>query len=447
MDALANLKQSLEVMLTEPTPEAEGHLIQQLEETLHILKNKRGGNTPNLLDSAMQAINETWRTGRPPQKLPIDLGGHTEFQKIITDLVSLQQFTTAVSKGDLNVTIKIKGMIAGSLKSLQANLRHLTWQVQQISKGDFKQKVDFMGEFSEAFNSMTSALAQAQADLLQREAELSAANAELRNEIAERERAQAAELATMQREMNLARNIQMSLLPPSVSAIEGVDIASICIPAREVGGDLYGYYELSPTVLNPHGGYAFALGDVSGKGIPAALYMAVCVTLLAAKIPLAVDASQLLNEMNHILYPYMSPNRMNTALCYLRLEPRAAGSYQAYLANAGLIAPLLRRGSQCDFLEIGGLPLGAINFNLPYIAIELSLQKDDVLVLCSDGIAEAMNGAREMYGLDRLRERVAECPGTTAQSMQDWVLEGVHAFIGNVEPHDDLTLMSLVIRN
>ncbi len=213
-----------------------------------------------------------------------------------------------------------------------------------------------------------------------------------------------------------------------------------------MGGDLYGYYELPPTKSNPNSSYVFVLGDVSGKGIPAALYMAVCVTLLAAKIPSVPDITQLLNEMNRILYSYMSPTRMNTALCYVRLEPYSTG-YKAHLANAGLIAPLWRRGNQCDFLEVGGLPLGATQINFPYMAMELLLQKDDVLLLCSDGIVEAMNSSQEMYGFERLRECLAKSPRTNAQAIQDWILADVQAFIKDEEPHDDLTLMILLIRN
>jgi PAS domain-containing protein len=96
----------------------------------------------------------------------------------------------------------------------------------------------------------------------------------LLHDITARKKAEQAEQAALQREMHLARNIQMSLLPQTMLAIPGIDITGVFIPAREVGGDWYACYALPPNEQNPRGGYAITVGDVSGKGIPAALYMA-----------------------------------------------------------------------------------------------------------------------------------------------------------------------------
>jgi len=144
------------------------------------------------LESILGAIRGTLWTGRLPESLPDSLSDHPLFNEILADLVDLHQFALAIAKGDLTRPLRRKGAVAGSLKSLQANLRHLTWQTQQIAQGDFSQQVEFMGEFSEAFNSMVTALAQARAELQQREAELSRSNKALHLEIAERERAEEA---------------------------------------------------------------------------------------------------------------------------------------------------------------------------------------------------------------------------------------------------------------
>jgi len=273
--------------------------------------------------------------------------------------------------------------------------------------------------------------------------------AAVQRELIERKRAQAAEQEALRREIDVARNIQMSLLPQALPNIPGTHIVGLCVPAREVGGDLYGYYELQKTDLNPQGGYAIAIGDVTGKGIPAALYMAVSTTILAARAPFVPDVAQLLGEINTILYPYMSPNQMNTALCYVRLEPEPGNHYTAHIGNAGLIAPILKRGTQCEYLDVSGLPLGIKPAQSPYRVLKLPLQPGDVLVLSSDGVVEAKNTVGEMYSFERLLARVssAACDNTLygcAHKIHQWILADVLTFIGDVELHDDLTFIVMV---
>jgi sigma-B regulation protein RsbU (phosphoserine phosphatase) len=139
---------------------------------------------------------------------------------------------------------------------------------------------------------------------------------------------------------------------------------------------------------------------------------------------------------------------MNIALLYAhfqRQEGDTAGSaWTVQLVNAGLIAPLLRRADQCEYVDVNGLPLGVIP-NARYTQVEFPLQPGDWLVLCSDGIVEAMSPKREMYGFDRLQERVLSCPASHAYDLIDWILTDVKTFIANTEPHDDMTLV--VIRS
>lgn len=261
----------------------------------------------------------------------------------------------------------------------------------------------------------------------------------LLHDITERKRAEAAIQAALQKEMTLARNIQTSLLPPAAPNIPGLDIAALSLPAREVGGDLYTFYQL------PDGGYGLAIGDVTGKGIPAALYMAVSTTMLEAKGPFIPNVAQLLSEMNTALLPHMQPNRMNIALCCVRLE-QSNGSYTAHIANAGMVAPILRRGQQCEYLDVGGMPVGMTRAGLPYRVLTLPLQAGDILVLSSDGIIEAMNVANELYGFERLLARVCTAPQASAQEIQDWVLADVRVFAGEAEQHDDMTLIVLSVQ-
>ncbi|MCX6690308.1 MAG: PAS domain S-box protein, partial [Methanoregula sp.] len=118
--------------------------------------------------------------------LPKDPVTRKRLDEIVVAIGAVQNFTLCLSKGDLDSRLDVKGISAGCLKSLQSNLKHLTWQAQQIADGDFSQRVDFMGEFSEAFNYMVRALDAARAEMKQRELELSSLNARLLTEVAVR---------------------------------------------------------------------------------------------------------------------------------------------------------------------------------------------------------------------------------------------------------------------
>jgi diguanylate cyclase (GGDEF)-like protein len=124
-----------------------------------------------LLGAGLDAVVETLSTGRRPG-LPPELSGNVELERLLDGLVSLHGFVLAVSNGDLEARLVMRGSVAGALKNLQASLRHLTWQTQRVAKGDFSQRIEFMGEFSEAFNSMVTALAQARTELAERNEQL-----------------------------------------------------------------------------------------------------------------------------------------------------------------------------------------------------------------------------------------------------------------------------------
>lgn len=130
-------------------------------------------------DIIIQAVSETLHKGLTPHNIPDILANHKGLNALLSEITVLQQFTRGIAGGDLDQTISLKGLMAGALKSLQASLRHLTWQTQRIASGDFSHNVDFMGEFSEAFNGMVKALIDAQSQIEQRELALCLANEEL----------------------------------------------------------------------------------------------------------------------------------------------------------------------------------------------------------------------------------------------------------------------------
>ncbi|NJL59549.1 MAG: HAMP domain-containing protein [Desulfobacteraceae bacterium] len=135
----------------------------------------------DILDIAIHAISETLLKGRPPRNLPDILKNHSELNALFCEIEELQKVTREIAGGNLEQPILLRGMMASALKSLQASLRHLTWQTQRIAEGDFGHRVEFMGEFSKAFNSMVTALADAKLRIETREADLRIAYEQLQN--------------------------------------------------------------------------------------------------------------------------------------------------------------------------------------------------------------------------------------------------------------------------
>lgn len=167
-ETLVRLKQQLNVAIEAETPEAYAALATSLDEALTDLRGIEPiGPVPGgELDRALQVIEEAWLRGvAAPSPLPGNSDQQIRLSRLLSDMLTLQRLALSMSKGDLSQSAKIPGLMAGSLKALQAGLRHLTWQTRMIADGDLTQRVDFMGEFSESFNSMVARLAEARDQL------------------------------------------------------------------------------------------------------------------------------------------------------------------------------------------------------------------------------------------------------------------------------------------
>lgn len=276
----------------------------------------------------------------------------------------------------------------------------------------------------------------------ERTAELSQVNAHLRT-LTDR----------LQQELTTAHEIQRSLLPPPRPNWPGLDVVCYSTSAREVGGDFYAYHTFDPPLSLPlergemeEGKFAIALGDVSGKGMPAALLMAVSLASFQSVIGQALTPAELLAQLDAALVPYTRTRFLqNCALCYMEITRTPGGDQGGFLraANAGCIAPLVRRADgPLEWVDIGGPPLGiGLSNSTSYVETTLVLQPGDLVILTSDGVVEAMNASREIFGFERLEQVVRSGPQISAEAMLAHLRAAVLAFTTGTELHDDLTIV------
>ena len=249
------------------------------------------------------------------------------------------------------------------------------------------------------------------------------------DEVAQRER--------LNREVEIAREVQERLFPQTLPAISGLDYAGHCRPALGVGGDYYDFLAL------PHGQLGVAIGDVSGKGIAAALMMASLQASLRSEATRAPDdLAAAVSNINRLVYEASSANRYATFF-YGQYDP---ATRQFHYVNAGHNPPMLFHGKKGQWsiarLDVGGTVVGLLP-SFPYQQASVSIASGDVLVAYTDGISEAMNAADEEWGEDQLKRTVEDCDGLSAQQILERVFEAADAFVAGAKQHDDMTLVIL----
>ena len=247
-------------------------------------------------------------------------------------------------------------------------------------------------------------------------------------------RQQQAEAATRQRfeqELEVAKLIQQNFLPKQLPELSGWQVAAYYRPAREVGGD---FYDVIPL---PGGKVGFVVGDVTDKGVPAALVMAATRSVLRASAQRLVDPGETLERVNEHLCPDM-PEKMFVTCLYGVLDPET-GHFR--FANAGHDLPYVKTAEGSEELRARGMPLGLMP-GMPYEEKETVLQPGDSLLLHSDGVVEAHSPDHEMFGFPRLKQCVADYPG--GGELIDRVLSDLHAHTGpDAEQEDDITMVVL----
>src|SRR5829696_7930164 len=239
---------------------------------------------------------------------------------------------------------------------------------------------------------------------------------------------------SVEQELRVARGIQHALLPKDLPELEGWEIAHHYRPAREVGGDFYDFLRLED------GRVGFVIGDVSGKGIAAALVMANTQSVLRAVVHRgSVAPEQVLVEANEILCAYIPPTNMFVTCFYAILEPESG---RLRYANAGHDLPYERHDGRVDKLRARGMPLGLMPGML-YEEKEAVLAAGDDLLFYSDGLIEAHGPTGEMFGFSRLQDLVrTHCSGDS--SLIGFLLSELARFAGEGwEQEDDITLVTL----
>jgi sigma-B regulation protein RsbU (phosphoserine phosphatase) len=188
------------------------------------------------------------------------------------------------------------------------------------------------------------------------------------------------------------------------------------------------------------GGHLIAIADVSGKGVPAALMSSMLQASLRTQAGDRSSLSAILRNINALMYRSTTHNQFATFF----LAHVSEDSLELRFSNAGHNWPvLLRRGSGRTYLERGGTLLGIFE-NVAYEEDRITLRPGDVVVLYTDGVSEAMNHTGEMFGEDRLVELVEALPaGIGAREITTCIQNGVHAFLGDLEPQDDMTILVL----
>jgi sigma-B regulation protein RsbU (phosphoserine phosphatase) len=242
---------------------------------------------------------------------------------------------------------------------------------------------------------------------------------------------EATEKARMERELLLAAEIQRALLPEAMQSGPHFDVAAASMPCRSIGGDFFDYFNLSD------GRFGFTLGDVAGKGPPAALLTAMIQGAFAAQVTSTDSPAALMAHINRTLIRRAIQSRFVTVV-YGVLAPDGRLTY----SNAGHNPPILVGRAGVRRLETGGLILGLFP-HATYEEETLQLEDGDTLVVFSDGVTEALNSAGDEFGEERLLPCVEEHCRLPTELLLDRVLATVRTFAASAAQNDDVTALVL----
>ena len=314
----------------------------------------------------------------------------------------------------LVIAVSLTRTMTRAVNDLYVGTRH-------VNRGDFSYRIpvsgsDQVSDLSRSFNTMTQSIEALIEESKQRQ--------------------------QLEAELEIAREVQSRLFPARAPELEGVEILGICRPARSVSGDFFDYVGLD------NGRVAISFGDVSGKGISAALVMASLHSIIRTQLsllhteqsqPLESSAARLVERANRQLCQNTAPEKFST----LFFGAYDASSGTLAYANAGHLPPLLLKSGSVQPLQVNGMIVGAFAF-AEYTATSVLLEPGDTLVAYTDGITEPENADGREFGENRLREALIRSEGKPAQEVMESVMDEVVSWTGDSTLQDDMTM--LVVR-
>jgi sigma-B regulation protein RsbU (phosphoserine phosphatase) len=380
----------------------------------------------NAFDSAVTYLNPvyvpSWENPKaPPQKLlfvvdtrysavlSIVFGQKDDWSDVMMSLlVALLVVFFLVELVSLWAGVKLTRSITGAVHELYEGTQH-------VREGDFAYRIpvkgaDQIGELSASFNTMTENLGR------------------LIVVAKEKER--------LESELAIAREVQNQLFPKDVPFTKSLELKGVCNPARMVSGD---YYDFMPL---PKGDLAFAIGDVAGKGISAALLMATIQSTMRTQLSSLngsghpPSAAKMVATLNRQLYATTSPEKYATFYFGLYDDEKHELTY----TNAGHLAPMLLSGGDIQMLDSTGTVVGAFPIAV-YEEKTVTLERGDVLLAYTDGIVEPENVYGEMFGEDRLKDLLVKYSKADSAELIARTMEAVVHWTGAGELQDDMTMV------
>ena len=300
-------------------------------------------------------------------------------------------------------------------------IHSLVKDTEIIGEGNLDHQVnitqeDEIGKLAFSFNEMTKKLKKARAELIAKQ--------------------------KMEAEINAARRIQERLLPEEIPSLHTVELAGSYHAAKEVGGDYYDFFFVDEEKSK----LGVVIADVSGKGIPGCILMAMARSVLRSHAKMNPSAADVLIKTNSAIYKDTTRGMFITALyCILDLESRLL-TY----ASAGHNPMLLHRNRsrKCEFVDSGGMALGFEDgevFNGTIKDKSIQLEKGDMLLLYTDGVTEAMNITRQEFGEKKLFRIIEENTSQSSKELLSSIEQRLRNFTGNIEQHDDITMAAVKI--
>jgi sigma-B regulation protein RsbU (phosphoserine phosphatase) len=254
-------------------------------------------------------------------------------------------------------------------------------------------------------------------------------NARLYEEIARQER-------RLERDLALARELQMRLLPQTLPKLEHLELAAKFTPARAIGGDLYDFIPYSLSRLG------IVIGDVSGKGAPAAIYAALVSGILRSHAPIEPGPAEMLSAVNLSL----AERRIEAQFVSLIYAVWDDANRTLLVANSGLPRPILVRDGKNTVIEATGLPLGLFD-DASYDEFSFEMKPGDMFVFFSDGMLDARNRRGDLFGRGRMERIIAECSGRSADCVVDSLFRAVAEHSAGVETFDDQTVVAIKVKD